>query len=347
VTVSGRINRTRLDNVDQITPSGDPGSLDGQHTFTRLNPAAGITFSPTPAVNLYGGYSEGSRAPTSIELGCANPDEPCKLPNAMAGDPPLDQVVTRTFDGGVRLHWRGARWNAGVFRGTNHDDILFVTSEVSGFGYFRNFGQTRRQGLELGVLRVAGRISGGVNYTFLVATYQSGETVNGAGNSTNDAAIAGLKGLEGTIEIEPGDAIPLVAAHTFKAFAGVALTHALSVDLDLVAASGSYARGNENNRHQRDGVAYLGPGRTSAYAVVNLGARFQLRKPLQLFVQVNNVLDLRYSTAAELGATGFADDLTFIARPLPSIDGEFPIRQTTFFAPGAPRSAWAGVRMTF
>ena len=101
VTLSGRFNRTTVRNRDAIEPGGGPGSLDGDHVFQRLNPAVGVTFNPSGAVNVYAGYSEGSRAATSIELGCADPEEPCKLPNAMAGDPPLEQVVTRTLEGGV------------------------------------------------------------------------------------------------------------------------------------------------------------------------------------------------------------------------------------------------------
>lgn len=38
-----------------------------------------------------------SRAPTSVELGCANPAQPCKLPNAMAGDPPLAPVAAKNL----------------------------------------------------------------------------------------------------------------------------------------------------------------------------------------------------------------------------------------------------------
>ena len=98
--LSGRYNQTSVRNRDRIQPGGGPGSLDGDHQFRRFNPAAGVTFSPSRAVNVYAGYSEGSRAATSIELGCADPDEPCKLPNAMAGDPPLNQVVTRTWEAG-------------------------------------------------------------------------------------------------------------------------------------------------------------------------------------------------------------------------------------------------------
>ena len=74
VTLSARFNSTSISNIDRLNPAGGPGSLTGDHVFSRLNPAAGVTFSPTRAVNLYAGYSEGSRAPTSIELGCADPD---------------------------------------------------------------------------------------------------------------------------------------------------------------------------------------------------------------------------------------------------------------------------------
>ena len=106
LTVSGRYNQTSIRNRDRIQPGGGRGSLDGDHDFRRFNPAAGLTFSPSRSVNFYAGYSEGSRAATSIELGCADPEEPCKLPNAMAGDPPLDQVVTRTWEGGGRGQYR-------------------------------------------------------------------------------------------------------------------------------------------------------------------------------------------------------------------------------------------------
>ncbi|HXI28642.1 MAG TPA: TonB-dependent receptor, partial [Vicinamibacterales bacterium] len=65
VTVSARFNRTSISNVDRLTPGGEAGSLDGEHAYSRLNPAAGVTYSPTRTLNLYAGYSEGSRAPTS------------------------------------------------------------------------------------------------------------------------------------------------------------------------------------------------------------------------------------------------------------------------------------------
>ena len=94
LTFSGRYNHTTVDNQDRIRTAGAE-SLTAINKFDRFNPAAGVTYSPVGALNLYFSYSEGNRAPTSVELGCANPDLPCKLPNAMAGDPPLEQVVAR------------------------------------------------------------------------------------------------------------------------------------------------------------------------------------------------------------------------------------------------------------
>lgn len=83
------------------------------------------------------------------------------------GDPPLQQVVTRTFEAGVRGSGEhGLRWSAGWFRATNHDDILFVASQQTGFGYFKNFETTRRQGLELDMSARAGRVTYGGGYTF-------------------------------------------------------------------------------------------------------------------------------------------------------------------------------------
>ena len=347
LTVSGRYNRTTIRNRDGIEPGGAPGSLDGDHAFSRFNPAAGLTFSPSPAVNLYLGYSEGSRAATSTELGCANPNQPCKLPNAMAGDPPLNQVVARTVESGIRGRHQRVNWNAGVFRAENRDDILFVTSGQTGFGYFKNVARTRRQGFELGANSQVGPVTLGAAYTFLDATFQSNETVNGESNSTNDAAVAGAKGLEGTIDIKPGDRMPLVPRHMLKTYAEFQATSALSLDFDLMAISSSYARGNENNQHQPDGIYYLGPGSAPGYTVLNLGATYAIKPWLQLLAQINNLLDSHYYTAAQLGPAGFADSGTFIARPLPAVNGEFPVRQATFYAPGAPARVWIGTRLKF
>jgi outer membrane receptor protein involved in Fe transport len=349
LSFAGRFNANSVDNMDRIRPIAGTGSLTGQHDFKRLNPSLGFTWSPKGAVSIYGSYAEGSRTPTSIELGCADPEAPCKLPNALAGDPPLKQVVTRTLEAGVRSgQERRVSWNLGWFRGQNSNDILFVSSTATGFGYFKNFGKTRRQGLEAGLRTRVSRFTLGGNYTFLDATFQSPEVVGAAGNSTNDLALQGLRGQEGVQQIQPGNRLPLIPQHVFKAFADYQATSKLTVDLDFRAVSSSFARGNENNLSKPDGTYYIGQGTSPGYGVLNLGARYQVVKHLQAYVQVNNLLNRKYYTGAQLGPTGFTAAGNFIARPFPAAsNGEFPVVQTTFYAPAAPIGATAGIRVTF
>ncbi len=96
LTVSGRYNRTHVVLEDQIDDD-----LNGDHTFQRFNPAVGLTWR-IGAATFYAGYSEASRAPSPVELTCADEDDPCRLPNAFVADPPLEQVVAKTFEAGVR-----------------------------------------------------------------------------------------------------------------------------------------------------------------------------------------------------------------------------------------------------
>ncbi|MBI3346709.1 MAG: TonB-dependent receptor [Burkholderiales bacterium] len=354
LTISGRYNHSTVRNRDVITPGGGAGSLDGDHRFSRLNPALGLTFSPVAGINAWAGVNQGSRDPSSIELGCADPANPCKLPNAMAGDPPLRQVVTTTLEAGIRSGAAGQplAWSLGVFRSDNRDDLLFVADDAAGFGYFKNFGRTRRQGVELAVsLQPAQGVAAGANLTLLDATYRTAELVNGASNSSNDAAQAGFPGVDGNVAIRPGDRIPLVPRRMLKLYADLDLGDAWSLSADAIAMSGATARGNENGQHRPDGSHYLGPGRSAGYAVVNLNVAWKpvnSMKGLKLFAQVSNLLDRAYSTAAQLGPTGFDDAGNFQSRPFPAnANGDRPLRHATFFAPGAPRGVSVGLKYTY
>jgi outer membrane receptor protein involved in Fe transport len=353
VTLSGRFNRFTTDNADRIHPVAGPGSLDGQYVYQRFNPAVGVTWSPVSVVNAYASYTQGSRAPTAIELGCADPNNPCSLPNALASDPPLQQVVTGTWEAGVRgkpevSFMRGVSWNAGAFRAENRNDILFVSSVQTGTGYFKNFGKTRREGFDADLNGRTGRVTWGLDYTFLAATYQSAETVDGAGNNTSDSALAGYPGLDGNIYIHPGNRIPLIPKQSGKAFADIQATKKLVFDLSEVAVSSAYARGNENNAYQPDGTYYLGPGVSPGYAVTNFLARYDLTRRLQLSVQVDNLFDHHYYTAALLANTGLSAQGTLLSQPFPAYaNGNYPVQSTTFFTPGAPRRVWVELRLKF
>ena len=346
VDLSARYDHTTVRNADRITPGGGTGSLDGTHRFGKLNPALGLTWTPSPLFTIDAAIAQTSRAPSAIELGCSDPASPCRLPNALAGDPPLDQVTARTAEGGIRGLIGAIRWRIGGFRTDSRKDILFVTDDAAGFGYFRNFGRTRRQGVDFDVQGRFGAVRLSGHYTFLDATYRSAETVDGSGNSSNDGPAPGFAG---NIAIARGDRIPLIPRHVFKAGLGWDPLKWLSLDADMVAVAGMYARGNENGADRPDGLYYLGAGRTRPYAVVNLGGEIRPAGRLTLFAQVNNLFEKDYATAAQIAATGFDATGAFVARPFaaPAIGGERPLLSSTFYAPGAPRSVQIGARLRF
>ena len=353
LTLAGRYNRSTVANRDAITPGGGSGSLDGDHVFARFNPALGLSFAASPALTLYAGANQGSRAPSAVELGCADPANPCKLPNAMAGDPPLRAVVTTTLEAGLRGRGAGGlAWNVGLFRSENRDDILFVADNAAGYGYFKNFGATRRQGLEAGFQATLAGAQVGAHYTWLDASFRSQELLGGASNSSNDAAEAGFPGVDGNILVRAGQRIPLLPRHLLKLFAELPLSAGLTLSADMSAVAPSLARGNENGQHQPDGLHYLGAGASPGYAVLNLGVEWQPAagplRGLTLFAQANNLLDRRYSTAAQLGATAFDGNGNFVARPFAAnANGDRPLVHATFLAPGAPRAVQVGLRWRF
>ena len=357
VTVSGRFNRLTINDFDRLNPIAGPGSLDGDYTFQRFNPAVGITWSPVSSLNLYASYTQSSRAPTAIELGCADPANPCSLPNALSSDPPLQQVISGTWEAGVRGTAETAfahhlHWNAGAFRGDNRNDILFVSSVQLGTGYFQNFAKTRRQGFDASVSARTGRVTWGLDYTYLLATYESPAVLDGAANNTSDTALSGYPGLDGNIYVYPGDRIPLIPKQNGKVYAAIQATSRLSFAFNEVAVSSSYSRGNENNAYKADGKYYLGPGVSPGHAVTNFLARYDLSKHFQLLFQVDNVFNLHYYTAAQLANTGLTSQGTFLARPFPAYTtgpqaGNYPLQSAAFFSPGAPRRAWVELRINF
>src|SRR5690606_14742839 len=112
LTVSGRFDTTRIRLNDR---TGASPELDGRHRFERFNPALAFTLRLVQATTLYANVGESTRTPTPVELACASADAPCNLPNAFLADPPLDEVVARTAELGLRGRAQnGMRWNIGA-----------------------------------------------------------------------------------------------------------------------------------------------------------------------------------------------------------------------------------------
>jgi outer membrane receptor protein involved in Fe transport len=339
VTLSGRYNHIKVKNSDKLIPdSTDPESLNGDHSFSRLNPAVGLSFTPTKDLSVYGAYNEGMRAPTSMELGCANPTQPCKLPNAMAGDPPLDEVVSKTFEVGARGNLTSdIKWSAAVYRTENHDDIQFIaTNATNGMGYFDNVGKTRRMGLDLGLMGSVDKLSWNAGYSYLKATYESDLQLTNALNSSSVTV-----GPNDVINVSKGDRLANLPEHALKLRLQYAVTSNWSVGTNVNTFSDVYVRGNENNKHRaNDGLTndhVQDSGKIGGYTVVNLDTRYKFgNSGWQVFAKAINIFDKEYSTGGMLGENWFENG-AFAGDDEPS----------KMLMPGAPRAGWLGVRYEF
>jgi len=345
LTLSVRYNRSTetLDGYSVDHDVGDFGAgfgathpLSGDHTFSRLNPSFGFTVTPGAATTFYFNYGEASRAPTVIELGCANPAAPCGLPNDFAGDPDLQQVIARTAELGVRgaVGDQALVWSADTFRTMSSNDIQFVATATNS-GYFENVGSTRRQGLDLALGGRRGGLHWQMIYSLVDATFQSSFTVNASANSSADAA--------GNILVRPGDRMPLIPRHTARLILDYALGEHWDVGGNLVAASGSYLHGNENNANQAGatnaaGSHILGSGWIPGYAAVNLHAIFRIGDHAELFARLANLFDRRYATAGFLTSNAFEPDGSFIANPANWSNEDF-------ISPAQPLAIWTGARI--
>ncbi|HEY6478270.1 MAG TPA: TonB-dependent receptor [Polyangia bacterium] len=318
LVVSGRFNLTALSLQDQL---GD--DLTGDHAFNHFNPAAGVSYQPRRWLGGYVSFSESNRAPTAIELTCASPTDPCRLPNAFVSDPPLAQVVARTLEAGVRGTFRkeGLRlgYDLTAFQTVNNNDILFISSGmVANQGYFANVGETRRQGIEAdftGSQKVgkASRIEWGLHYTLTDARFESAFT---ALSATHPDAYNGL------INVPAGARIPSIPLHVGKVAVTYVSGFGLSAGVNVIADSSQYYRGDEANLLPQI------PG----YVVVNARAEYRVWKPLSVFVLVDNIFDTQYST---FGVLGDATDV-------------FPnYMDPRFLGPAAPRAAWGGVDLRY
>ena len=204
LTLSGRYNYARIAITDL---SGEDPDLNGTYTFTRFNPAVGINFNPSPLLTVYATFNEGNRAPTPIELTCSNASAPCKLPNVFLADPPLQQVVSKTFEAGARGKLSPAlQWAAAIYRTDLENDIQFIASGAgaTNIGYFQNVGPTRRQGVELTGAGQWGDLRVTLRYSYIDATFRSTFLAASANNSTAD---------DGAITVQPGDRIPGIPAN--------------------------------------------------------------------------------------------------------------------------------------
>ncbi|HUC19154.1 MAG TPA: TonB-dependent receptor [Acetobacteraceae bacterium] len=284
-TVSGRFNAAQIDLTDQ-----NGGDLTGNHNYTHFNPAAGLTYQVTPWLTAYAGYAEANRAPTPAELSCAGPEDSCSLANFFVGDPNLKQVVAHTWEAGVRgafVPSPGATlsYNIGLYRSNLDDDIVFVNSVTLNRAFFMNVGQTRRQGVDVGVQFTNKRWLAYLEYSYIDATYQSGFVESAGSNPAGDA--------NGNETVNPGDRIPGIPANQIKLGLYYKVTPKWTVGAVGIAQTGQFLFSDEAN---------LTP-QLPGFFTLNLTTNYQLTPRIGLFATIDNVTDEKYYTFGTFSPT--------------------------------------------
>ena len=334
LTISARGNRTDVVLRDL---SGRRPELNGNHRFTRLNPSVGLTWQMNKDHNLYGSYSESSRAPTPIELACnegvfdlavkfaiergEDPEDvnfECRLPNAFLADPPLDDVVAESFEFGSRGYIKGLEYSAGIYYTTNRDDILFQTTGRS-TGLFANVDKTRRTGFESQLDGKWKNLSWITSYSYVRATFESEFTALSPNHDFADG--------EGEISIESGDRIPGIPQHQLKLLTDYQITPEFSIGLDFISNSDQPIRGDESNQLEN----------VDGYLVSTLRARYAFRNNVEAFLRVDNLFDNEFETFGLLGEEPGELEVPIIE------DLTIP----RFLGAAAPRSAFIGLRIKF
>ena len=328
LTVSGRYNDSRieLENAGAFLDADADGidDLDGKHDYSRFNPAVGVTYQITPRLNSYVGYSEASRTPTPVELACASPTAPCTLPNTFVADPPLKQVVAKTYEAGLRGQWfDNMQWNVGAFDTINSDDIIFqATGGITGNeGFFANVGDTRRSGVEVGAAGTWNALRWFANYSFVRAVFK--DSFVSSSPAHPDATDLNGDGEARELQIRNGDRIPGIPENSLKFGADYQLTSRLSVGGDVVVNSGQYLRGDEANLLNQ----------TNPFAVVNVRADYAFTDHVTLFATIQNLFDTDYETF------GLLADPT-------EVDAFASFTDHRFLGPAPPFGGWVGVRVS-
>ena len=349
-TLGGRFNLANIKLEDQL---GD--DLNGDHTFQRFNPMLGATYKLLPGVTAYVGYSESNRAPTPAELACADPARPCLLENFLVSDPPLQQVVGRTIEAGLRGEFAAGYagrdalgaprtnsigWSLGYFRTLLSDDILTVASPIQGRGFFINGGETLREGLEAAVNYRSDRLFMYASYALVNATFRNALEIASPDAPVGVACSAFVPEdpedeVPNCARVQPGDQIPGIPRHRFKLGFDYWVTPHWRVGGDIVAMSNQFFRGDEGN----DDLPLPG------YAVVNLRTGYKVTDNVEVYGLVKNLFSKDYATFGTYfdpeGLRTVAGDPVGVGRNGTVLENPRTI------SPAAPLAVYGGVKVKF
>ncbi len=204
----------------------------------------------------------------------------------------------------------------------NYDEIQFIVDgDSTTEGYFKNIGQTRRYGVETGssieyrsLFSTMDDWQVTLNYTYLRAQYLDSYSIHDPRVGADDL---------GSVSVNPGDRMTGMPEHMVKASLGVSLWTQWDLTLDGQYSGDQFYRGDESNIMDRLG----------GYWLFNLRTKYKLTDNIELFGKVNNILGRKYKT---FGTFADADEV---------LGDNYSNRR--FVAPGTPREAFIGIKVSY
>ena len=264
LTAGVRLDRVKFDVDDGFLADGDDS---GSRTFDEASPSLGLVWSPLAWLNLYGSFSTSFETPTTTEF--ANP-------TGGGFNPDLTSATAMNFELGAKGLLPGRlRYELAVFRVKVDDELVpFELPGQSGRSFFRNAGESTRDGVELGLsVEPLPGLLGSLSYTWSDFRYDRYSTPGG---------------------VFDGNRIPGVPSHRLFLEAAYRHTSGFYAMWDVQFVDGFYADDANTVR-------------TNDYWVSNIriGHRFRFGNvEIEPFAGVKNLFDNRYDANVRINAFG-------------------------------------------
>ncbi len=130
------------------------------------------------------------------------------------------------------------------------------------------------------------------------------------------------------IQVQPGDTLPGVPKHKFKAGFDYWLTGKWKFGADLIASSSQVFYGDEANLNSR----------LAGYAQVNLHSSYDINEHLRVYGLINNLFDARFGTFGNYFDTEAASEASL---------GTIDFTDPRTVVPSQPFAAYGGVTVRF
>ena len=256
LSVGLRYDWDNMDFTDKLN-----STLNGEKTFHRLSPKAGLVYSPFKELSFSFSYSEGIRIPTVSELFPQGP---------FGSNSDLSPMTSRNFEIGAKGKW--GDWleaTLALFYMPVRDEILFVvTDPVNFFGMNENIRRTLRRGIEFSLKgRYPPWVDGFINYTATKATFE-----------TDVLLFSG--------QVNKGDELPLVPRHRVSTGINVRPLEGLTLSLFGTYVSSQFLLGDEPNQGKK----------LANYFVLNSRMAYE-QKYWTAQLMLNNMTNRKYSTS--------------------------------------------------